>query len=445
MCYNVIIKQNENIIHLQRYGLTSKHEIIIIVVDNGKRGVKLSLFTRIFKGKENRQLAKAGLIQDNTAIFTSWSGNAYANDIYRGAVDAIARNAGKLKGTHIVKYSGVKKEAVDQRLNKLLQVSPNEYMNSYDFIYKLVTHYYLYNNAFAFINKDDRGNVLSIYPVTCTQADFITDTRGTLYLQFRFKNGSTALLPYSDVIHLRRDFNSDELLGDDNSALIPALELAHTQNEGIINGIKSSANIRGILKYTQILAPEKLEQEKQKFITDYLSMNNSGGVVVTDPKTEYTPITSSVAPIDAEQLKTVQTKIYNYLGVTEKIVNSSYDENEYNSFYESVLEPLCLQLSLEFTRKIFTDRELAFGNSIVFDSGRMIYSNNGTKVNLIKELLPYGVLTINQALEILNLPPVTDGDKRLQTLNVVDAEKANQYQLQDSTEGNNDVQEDKEN
>ena len=389
----------------------------------------MSLLDRIFKNNK-QAVAKAELVRDNTAVFTSWSGNAYLNDIYRGAVDAIARNAGKLHGAHIVKYDGVKRET-ESKLNRLLQVAPNEYMNSYDFIYKLATHYYLFNNSFAFINRDLNGNIQSIYPVTCTQADFIADTRGELYIQFRFKNGKTVILPYRDIVHLRRNFNSDELLGDTNEALIPALELAHTQNEGIINGIKSSANIRGILKYTQILAPEKLEQEKEKFIADYLSMNNSGGVVVTDPKTEYTPINSTVANIDAEQLKTVQTKIYNYLGVTEEIVNSSYDENQFNSFYESVLEPFCLQLSLEFTRKLFTERELAFGNCIVFDSGRMIYSNNGTKVNLIKELLPYGVLTINQALEILNLPPVADGDKRLQTLNVVDAEKANQYQLKE--------------
>lgn len=393
----------------------------------------MSFFTRFFSNKPQRQLTRAEVVTGNTAIFTSWSGNAYANDIYRGAVDAIARNAGKLKGAHFVKYNGTNKDTTDQRLNRLLQVAPNEYMNSYDFLYKLTTHYYLYNNAFAYLNRDSNGNLLSIYPVTCTQAEFMTDNTGALYVQFRFKQGNTVILPYRDLIHLRRDFNSDELLGDTNEALQPALELAHTQNEGIINGIKSSANIRGILKYTQILAPEKLEAEKEKFVNDYLSMNNSGGVVVTDPKTEYTPITNSVASIDAEQLKTVQTKIYNYLGVTEAIVNSSYNEDEYNSFYESVLEPLALQLSLEFSRKIFTERELAFGNVITFDSGRMIYSNNSTKVNLIKELLPYGVLTINQALEILNLPPVADGDKRLQTLNVVNASKADKYQLEEKT------------
>ncbi len=88
-------------------------------------------------------------------------------------------------------------------------------------------------------------------------------------------------------------------------------------------------------------------------------------------------------------------------------------------------------MSLEFTRKLFNEREQAFGNTIIFESGRLQFSSNKTKIRLIAQLVPYGLLTINQALEILNLPGVKDGDKRLQTLNVVDALKANQYQLKE--------------
>ena len=117
------------------------------------------------------------------------------------------------------------------------------------------------------------------------------------------------------------------------------------------------------------------------------------------------------------------------MGVSEKIVNSSYNEDEYAAFYESTVEPLAVQLSLEFTRKIFNERERAFGNQIVFESGRLQFTSNKTKVNLIKELLPYGILTINQALEILNMAPIEGGDKRLQTLNVVDAERVTEYQM----------------
>ena len=84
---------------------------------------------------------------------------------------------------------------------------------------------------------------------------------------------------------------------------------------------------------------------------------------------------------------------------------------------------------MEFTAKIFNDREQAFGNSILFESGRLQFSSNSTKVNLIKELLPMGILTVNQALEILNLPAIEDGDRRIQSLNYIDVEHAAEYQL----------------
>jgi hypothetical protein len=81
------------------------------------------------------------------------------------------------------------------------------------------------------------------------------------------------------------------------------------------------------------------------------------------------------------------------------------------------------------TAKIFTEREQSFGNEIIFESGRLQFTSNRTKVELISKLVPYGLLTINQALEILNLPAVADGDRRLQALNMIDADQASKYQL----------------
>ncbi len=374
------------------------------------------------------------MINENTTVFTSYCGDAYSNDIYRGAVDAIARNAGKLKGSHVIRYEDHNKIDGDCKLNRILQVRPNPYMSAYDFLYKMVTHYYLYNNSFALLDRDNRRNVTAIYPITASHVDFLSDAANSLYCRFFFKNGRQAVFPYCDIIHLRRNFNSDELLGDDNSALFPALELAHTQNEGIISGIKSGANIRGILKFTQIMSPEKLKEEKQKFINDYLQISNDGGVVAVDQKMEYVPIENKPVILTAEQNKSVQDKIYNYLGITESIVNSSYTEDEFSAFYESTIEPIAVSLSMEFTSKIFNDREQAFGNSIMFESGRLQFTSNATKVNLIKELMPYGLLTVNQALEILNLPGVEDGERRLQTLNVVNAAKVDDYQMNKSGE-----------
>ena len=102
------------------------------------------------------------LVTEPSASFSAFSGDAYSNDVYREAVDAIARNAGKLKGSHVVTYAGKRQESDDGKLNRLLQVRPNAVMSSYDFLYKLVTRLFLYNNSFAYLDRDERGNLKAI-------------------------------------------------------------------------------------------------------------------------------------------------------------------------------------------------------------------------------------------------------------------------------------------
>ena len=388
----------------------------------------MSIFDRIFNRQTTAQKSK---MIEETASFSIYSGDAYSSDVYREGVDAIARNAGKLKGSHVIKYKDHDRVDGDCQLNRLLQVRPNPFMSAYDFTYKLVTRLFLYNNAFAFIDRDDRGVVRGLYPITASHVDLLADQNGELFCQFTIRNGRQIIFSYRDVIHLRRFFNDDDILGADNSAIVPGLELAQTQNDGIIAGIKSGASIRGILKFTQIMSPTKLKEERDAFVNDYLEIGNDGGVVATDQKMDYQPIESKPIILDADQTKAIRSKIFSYLGVTEEIVSSSYTEDQFASFYESTIEPIATALSQEMTAKLFTEREQSFGNEIIFESGRLQFTSNSTKVNLIAQLMPMGLLTINQALEILNLPGVSDGDRRLQALNMIDADQANKYQIGD--------------
>ena len=390
----------------------------------------MSIFDKIFR--RERSVTSSQVIEE-TQSFSAFTGDAYSNDIFREGVDAIARNAGKLKGSHVIRYKDHDREEGDCKINRLLQVRPNPFMSAYDFIYKLVTRLYLYNNSFAYIDRDQRGNVVGLYPITASHVDLLNDQGGRLYCGFLLRSGRQIVLPYEDIIHLRRFFNDDDILGADNFAIVPGLELAQTQNEGLVNGIKSGASIRGILKFTQIMSPEKLKAEKDAFITDYLEIGNDGGVVATDQKMDYQPIESKPIVLNADQTKAIRDKVFSYLGVTEAIVSSSYTEDQFSAFYESTIEPIATALSQEMTAKIFSEREQAFGNEIIFESGRLQFTSNSTKVNLIAQLVPLGLLTINQALEILNLPGVADGDRRLQALNMIDADQANKYQIGEET------------
>jgi len=171
-------------------------------------------------------------------------------------------------------------------------------------------------------------------------------------------------------------------------------------------------------------------------------MQNTGGIAALDSKAEYQPIEIEPKMINAAQMKELRDAVFRYFGVNENIVMGQYTEDEYEAFYESVLEPLAIQLSLEFTSKLFTERERGFGNEIIFESNRLQYASMKTKLNL-KEMVDRGAMTPNEWREALNLAPIEGGDIPLRRLDMIDATKANEYQLgkqdseQDSEVDNN--------
>ncbi|HEI3024301.1 TPA: phage portal protein [Staphylococcus aureus] len=387
---------------------------------------------------KEEQTKKLELLSNGFTSFSSFSGDAYQNDIYRSAVDSIARHIAKLSGKHVI--DNAKEESKVSKLNRIIQDRPNPYMSGYDFLYKVATQYFLYNNAFILVQKDSKGNLSGLYPLSPSSVEYVVDGANQVYIKCLFKDGEQVTLHIDEVAVLRRHFNSNELLGDDNSAIMSALELAHTQNEGMREAIKNSASIRGIVKYTQALSPSKLKEAKEEFMNNYLTMANNGGVIPVDTSMEYQPLNVSDVQIDTTQIATVKQKIYDYLGISESIVNGSYDEDGWQAFFESIVEPFAIQISSELTEKIFSEREKAFANRIVFESSKLQYASNQSKTNVIKELLPLGVLTINQALDLLNLPRVEDGDERIQSLNYIEKTLAKNYQMGDkganTNEGN---------
>ena len=122
--------------------------------------------------------------------------------------------------------------------------------------------------------------------------------------------------------------------------------------------------------------------------------------------------------------------IYNYFGISEKIIRNSYNQVEWNAFYEGVIEPIAIQLSNEFTNKIFSQQSIKEGNKIIFNTNRIHYASIDSKINLIKVAASYGLLTKDDGREILDMTPLggVEGSKILQSLNNIDSSIANKYQ-----------------
>ena len=370
-----------------------------------------SLFSRIFGTDKTIDPPDTAttfkILDDNKAIFTRYNGEYKKDADVLACVDAIARNGAKMHPRHIRNFAG-KMENVKGDLYKLLAKQPNELQNAYKFYYQIIAELELNNNAIVYISKDENLKVKGLYPLQYETCEFY-EYKGALWIKFKFGRGKTQFVPYANCIHLTRGEGKDGIFGGSVEPLKKVLSMKHILDEGIINAIKTTQSIKGIIKSTKaMLKPEDVKAMRDQFVEDFIKNGDKSGIGGLDATTEFTPVNVNPTTASGEQTKIIDDKVLKYFGINENIINSNYTENQWNAFYESILEPIGLQMSLEFSNKLFTPTEKAFGNEILFESNRLQYASNTTKIDLLR----YGsnIMTINELREIFNLAPVENGD-----------------------------------
>ena len=392
---------------------------------------KRNLLQKIFsKHKTNEVLTKLRLLNGDDVVYTSVVGNEFNQKVARQCIDRIATQVALLEPQHI---KGSLSKQMDSQVGFLLENRPNPIMNTYDFLYKITANLYTQKNAFVFIDRDKLGIVRGFYPVTAVSEDLYINANDELFVNFRFINGKTYMLPYLDLIHLRMFYNENDIFGTLDKILYTDLETAHISSEGIKNAIKTSTTLKGILKFTNAMLKNKdIQGARDAFVNDYINLENKSGIASLDGKADFQAIDMKPITLDADQLKAVNYNIYDYYGISENIVKNDFNTNEWNAFYEGCIKPRARQMQLEFTNKVFNRKGIKEGNKIIFSTNLLTYATLDSKVNLIKNASAYGFIKTDEAREILGLAKLggAEGDRILQSLNSIDTTIANSYQLQ---------------
>lgn len=381
----------------------------------------IGLFDR-FRNKEPiQQQTKFQLVTERGNGFYTWNGKIYHSDIVRAAMRPKVKAIGKLVAKHVrqtvLKDGARKLEVNPEPYIRFLLEEPNPYMTGQKLQEKLAAQLILNNNAFALIIRDEFGYPTEIYPIPAVSAEAIYDKNYVLYLKFIFTNGKMYTFPYADIIHLRQDFNNNDIFGDPIApALAPLMEIVTTTDQGIVKAIKNSSIIRWLLQFTASMRPEDLKKQAAEFAANFLSIENSGtGVAATDAKAEAKQIEPKDYVPNAAQMDRTTQRIYALFNTNQKIVMSEYDENGWNAYYEAEVEPVVIELGNEYTRKLFTRRERGFGNRIVFEAANLATASMQTKLNLA-QMVDRGALTPNEWREVLNLSPIDGGDEPIRRL-----------------------------
>ena len=390
-----------------------------------------SLFD-LFFGKSNQKQkvtqTRLELLNNYNAEFTTLGNNTYDSKVARQCIDRIATHCAKLIPKHIQDSIS---NCIKGDINFLLQNMPNPIMTKFDFIYKVISMLYTDSNAFVYIAKNKEGMITGFYPVLASNYNLLQDSQNNIYLKFKFINGKEYILPYLELIHLRLFYNRHDIFGTNNKVLKTDIDTAHTASEGIKNAIKTSSNLKGILKYENAMLKNKdLKESKEAFVNDFLNLENESGIAAMDAKADFKEVNLKPITLDKEQLEQVNYNIFDYFGISEKIVRNNFTSEEWNAFYEGVIEPRAIQLSDAFTNKIFKQSKIKEGHKIIFTANRLQYATLSSKISLLKEAGALGLLTKDEAREIIDLHPLggEEGSKIIQSLNNIDSSIANSYQ-----------------
>lgn len=382
----------------------------------------------------------AQMLNGYTPIFSQFGDDIFASDVVQQAINCIVTEMKKLNPQH-VRENGSDSAPINSDRQRVLN-NPNPLMTKSDFLEKVTWMLMLHYNAFVIpvynVWYDEKGkeqrNYRALYPVQPATVEFIEDSSGKLFIHMRFANTYETTLPYDDVIHLKYRFSVNEFMGGDesgrpdHSALLKTLQINEDLMTGVSAAMKSSFAINGVVKFNTMLdngsTVAALKELEEKLLA------SKSGFLPIDLKAEFIPIKKEVKLVDSDTLKFLDEKILRHFGVPLAILIGDYTPAQYEAFYQKTLEPIIIAFSDEFTRVLFSDRERSFGNKIRFYPKDLIFMSVDQTLEMVRLLGDSGSLYENEKRIAFGLRPLPDLEgKRMQSLNYVDVNIADKYQI----------------
>ena len=297
----------------------------------------------------------------------------------------------------------------------LLREFPSPDMTRFTFLKTLVSSVLLNGNGYAYVDRDDYGNALSLQylpPGLVSVVYIMVD--GIPRMRYQV-TGFKYLVEPSDMIHVL-NFSYDGVTG--------VSTLTHARNT---IGISSSAEeyakqffsegggVRGILSFDTKLRDGQKEEIKKA----WAEMVANGGVGVLEANSRYQSV--SITPSDAQMLETRQFDVIDicrFFGVSPvkafDLSKSSYSTVEATqlAFLTDTLAPLLENIELEMKRKVFRPSERAY-IEVKFDTSNLLRADKAAQATYMKTMYEMAGMTPNEARRMMDMPKVDHGDQPL--------------------------------
>lgn len=392
----------------------------------------MGAFNKLFAKYKVKQLMGRyfALLDGYTPVFTSHDGGVYEMELTRACIHAFANHCSKAQP----KVTGPDSKGIQTILDGKLNI----FHTCAQFIYKAATIYETQNTCFIVPILDKYDQIAGYYPVVPNTTE-LREKDGEPFLVYTFSNGQKAAIEMSRVGVVSKFLYTNDLVGEDNSALEPTLQLMSAQKQGIAEGIKNSASFRFIAQASNFAKDKDLRKDRDDWVEENMGAGSGGLALFPNTWVNIQQVQSTAKVVDPEQMKLIDGRAFNYFGCNEKILRNEATGDDWSAYYEGKIEPFLLQLAQAMTEMSYSAAEKARKNGIAWSSNRMQYMTNADKLQVSSQMFDRGILSTNDVMDIWALPHVEGGDKRYirkEYIEVSQLDKANQPQPSDDPEPN---------
>lgn len=320
--------------------------------------------------------------------------------------------------------NGYKTKYVGHPTYSLLNREPNNKMTRFTFIKTMVVSMLLKGNAYAYIERDNKGNAKALHYIPSELVTIISPQTISDNIVYNV-TGMANAIEACNMIHLL-NFSYNGIVGISTLAHAKSTLGLAADSEAHAQGFfKGGANLAGILKVQSTLTSKQKNDLKTSWQTAFSPVTGTpNGVAVLEGNMDFQPIT--VNPSDAQLLETRQFNVVDicrFFGVSPvkafDLSKSSYSTVEATelAFLTDTLAPLLEKIELEFERKLYKPSEKD-SIDVRFNTSTLLRADKQSLANYYNILFQIGVISPNEIRKELDLPSIENGDNTFVQVNV---------------------------
>jgi HK97 family phage portal protein len=344
--------------------------------------------------------------------------NALANSTLYRCVTMPAADVAKMRLKLMTQVGEVWKETTAPAFSPVLN-KPNRYQTRIQFFESWIISKLRTGNAYILKERDNRNVVTALYVLDPYRAKVLIAPDGSIYYELNtdLLNGipePQVTVPDDEILHDRINCLFHPLFGmsplySTSQAALAGLNMQEFSAQFFTNAARPS----GVLT-----APGNIPQavaDRLKTLWDsQFSQANQGRVAVLGSGLKFDAMQQNAVDSQLiEQLKHTDETICAAFGIPAFMVGVKDPPNYNNAelldlqYYKGCLQSLIEHIEIILTEGLGLD---AAGYSAEFDLTGLFRMDSQTQINSLAQAVDKGIMTHNEARQILDLPPEPGGD-----------------------------------